>query len=64
MDYWALSQVTVRNQHPLPLIPELLDYVQLAQVFTKLDLCGCGVGGGYNLVCIEGGDKWKMVIQT
>lgn len=34
---WALNQVTICNQYSLPLIPELLDQLKTAYIFTKLD---------------------------
>lgn len=37
IDYQALSQITVRNQYPLPLIPEMLDHIGTAGIFTNLD---------------------------
>uniref|UniRef100_A0A8C5M6H4 CCHC-type domain-containing protein n=1 Tax=Leptobrachium leishanense TaxID=445787 RepID=A0A8C5M6H4_9ANUR len=38
VDYRALNAITVRNRYPLPLIPELLDRVKDACIFTKIDL--------------------------
>uniref|UniRef100_A0A8C5WGV9 CCHC-type domain-containing protein n=1 Tax=Leptobrachium leishanense TaxID=445787 RepID=A0A8C5WGV9_9ANUR len=38
VDYRALNTITVRNRYPLPLIPELLDRVKDALIFTKIDL--------------------------
>uniref|UniRef100_A0A8D0E2G7 CCHC-type domain-containing protein n=1 Tax=Salvator merianae TaxID=96440 RepID=A0A8D0E2G7_SALMN len=44
-DYRSLNKITIRNCYPLPLIPELLEWLRNAKVFTKLDL-----RGAYNLV--------------
>uniref|UniRef100_A0A670K9R6 CCHC-type domain-containing protein n=1 Tax=Podarcis muralis TaxID=64176 RepID=A0A670K9R6_PODMU len=44
-DYRALNKITIPDRYPLPLISELLERVQGAQVFTKLDL-----RGAYNLI--------------
>ena len=37
-DYRALNDVTIKNAAPLPLIPELIDKLQGAHYFTKLDI--------------------------
>ncbi|CAI7935472.1 Hypothetical predicted protein, partial [Podarcis lilfordi] len=56
----ALNKITIPDQYPLPLILELLEWVQGAQVFTKLDLRG----GGYNFIWIRAGDEWKTAFGT
>ena len=38
VDYRSLNAVTVKNRFPLPLIPEMLDRLHMAKVFTKIDL--------------------------
>ncbi len=53
-DYRKLNELTIKNQYPLPLIPEIIDKVRDAQLFTKLD-----VHWGYNNVRIKEGDEWK-----
>ncbi len=37
-DYRRLNSLTVKNQYPLPLIPELIDRLRNATLFTKLDI--------------------------
>jgi len=37
-DYCYLNKGTIKNNYPLPLIPELIDRIGNAKVFTKLDL--------------------------
>ena len=59
VDYRGLNKITVRNRYPLPLIPELLDRLRCAQVFSKIDL-----RGAYNLVRIKPGDEWKTAFRT
>jgi len=48
--------MTVKNAHPLPLIPDILNKVSgaKAKYFMKLD-----IHWGYNNVHIKEGDKWK-----
>ncbi|PRP85647.1 retrotransposon nucleocapsid protein, partial [Planoprotostelium fungivorum] len=38
VDYRKLNDITVKNVYPLPLIPQLLDRLGSAKIFTKLDL--------------------------
>ena len=53
-DYRRLNSLTVKNQYPLPLIPELIDRLQNATLFTKLN-----IRWGYNNVRIKEGDQEK-----
>lgn len=55
VNYWALNQVTIHNQYPLPLIPELLVQLKPACIFTKLNL-----SGAYNWLRVRAGDECKM----
>lgn len=59
VDYRALNNITIKNRYPLPLIPEALDRLKSAQIYTKLDL-----RGAYNLVRIKEGDEWKTAFRT
>ena len=58
-DYRALNAITVKNKYPLPLISELINKLQGARYFTKLDVCW-----GFNNVCMKDGDKWKAAFWT
>ena len=58
-DYRALNTVTVKNKYPLPLISELINKLQGARYFTKLD-----VHWGFNNIRMKDGDKWKAAFQT
>src|ERR1700759_49125 len=58
-DYHALNAITIKNRYPLPLISELINKLQGARYFTKLD-----VRWGYNNVRIKEGDEWKAAFQT
>ena len=59
VDYRGLNKITKKDRYPLPLIPDLLDRLRSARVFTKLDL-----RGAYNLVRIADGDEWKTAFRT
>src|ERR1700724_2672312 len=53
-DYRYLNSKMIKNNYPLPLIPDLIDKIGKAKVFTKMDL-----RWGYNNVRIKEGYKWK-----
>jgi hypothetical protein len=54
VDYHGLNQLTIKNQYPLPFISRLLDQLNHAKVYIKIDL-----HGAYNLVCIRKGNEWN-----
>ncbi|SJL16884.1 uncharacterized protein ARMOST_20414 [Armillaria ostoyae] len=58
-DYRKLNEMTIKNRYPLPLISELIDKLQGAKYFTKLD-----VRWGYNNVWIKEGDEHKAAFRT
>ena len=58
VDYRGLNRVTVKNRFPLPLIPEMLDRLHLAKVFTKIDL-----RNAYRQVRVREGDEWKTAFR-
>src|SRR3979490_579365 len=58
-DYRRLNAMTIKNQYPLPLIPELINHLRGAKYFTKLD-----VRWGHNNVGIKDGDEWKVAFRT
>ena len=53
-DYRYLNKHTVKNNYLLPLITQLIDKLQGAKLFTKMDL-----RWGYNNVHIKENDEWK-----
>jgi len=59
MNYKRLNKQTVKNNYPLPLITDLVDFMGNKRVFTKMDLWW-----GYNNVRIKKEDKWKVVFTT
>uniref|UniRef100_A0A0W0FF01 RNA-directed DNA polymerase n=1 Tax=Moniliophthora roreri TaxID=221103 RepID=A0A0W0FF01_MONRR len=58
-DYRRLNHGTVKNAYPLPLVSDLIDKLNGAMIFSKLDLCN-----GYNNVRIKDGDQWKAAFKT
>ena len=58
-DYRALNKLTIRNNAPLPLIPQTIADLTNAFIFTKFD-----VRWGYNNVRIKDGDQWKAAFKT
>jgi hypothetical protein len=38
VDYQGLNAITIKNRYPLPLISEIIDQVQGAYYFSKIDL--------------------------
>jgi RNase H-like domain found in reverse transcriptase/Reverse transcriptase (RNA-dependent DNA polymerase)/Integrase zinc binding domain len=53
-DYRPVNEWTIRNAYPLPLIPELIDWLNGCSLYTKFD-----IRWGYNNVWIKEGDEWK-----
>src|SRR6202012_5613616 len=51
-DYQKLNEYTIKNKYPLPLIPELIAKVKMANIFSKFD-----IRWGYNNVRIKEGDE-------
>jgi hypothetical protein len=59
VDYRGLNSITVKNRYPLPLINELLDRLNGATVFSKIDL-----KVAYYRIRIKEGDEWKTAFRT
>jgi hypothetical protein len=59
VDYRGLNRVTIKNRRPLPLIPEILDRLSRAKIFTKLDL-----KDAYHRIVVEESDRWKTAFRT
>ena len=58
-EYRALNKITKKNWYPLPRIEELMDRLQGAKVFTKIDLCQ-----GYHQIRIAEPDIEKIAFRT
>ena len=59
VDYRRLNDITIKDRHPLPRIPDLLDRLSSASVYTKIDL-----RDAFNLVRIRPGNEWKTAFRT
>ena len=59
IDYRGLNKVIVKNRYPLPLIGEILNRVNGATVFSKIDL-----KDAYYRIRIRPGDEWKTAFRT
>ena len=59
IDYRCLNNITIKDRYPLPLISDMLDRLQGAKKFTKLDCKDT-----YNQVRIKGRDEWKTAFCT
>ena len=59
IDYRALNKITVKNRYPLPRIDDLIDQLQGARYFTKIDL-----KSGYHQVRVKPEDVWKIAFKT
>ena len=58
-DYRYLNSHTIWNVYPLPLIPEVIDDMKDATLFTKFD-----IRWGYNNIRICEEDQWKATFIT
>ncbi|GBG80599.1 hypothetical protein CBR_g31059 [Chara braunii] len=59
IDYRGLNAITVKNVEPLPRIDDLLDRVQGAKYFSKIDL-----KSGYHQIEVHPDDQYKTAFRT
>ena len=58
-DYQALSNITIKNTAPLPLIPALIDKLCRVHYYSMCNVCW-----GYNNIHIKEGNEWKSAFKT
>ena len=59
VNYWALNNIIIKNQYPLLLIGELLDWLGQARRFIQLNLTNA-----YYRMRICESDEWKIAFRT
>ena len=58
-DYKYLNEQTVKNNYPLLLILDIVEYINIKKVFIKMKLCW-----DYNNIQIKKENEWKAVFTT
>jgi Reverse transcriptase (RNA-dependent DNA polymerase) len=58
-DYREVNKWTVRDVYPIPRIEQILEQLEVKELFMALDICW-----GYNNIRIKEEDRWKVAFKT